>query len=52
MHEVRRRKPKTTLLPTLTSHHIDLDMVSQELAFNDALSYTLQWKSKLVEVMV
>ena len=54
MYEMMR-KPKPTLLPTLTQgifnlpHHIG--MVWQKLAFDDTVSYT-QWQtSKLAEVM-
>ena len=44
MYEMRRRNPESTLLLTQgivnLPHHID--MVSEELAFDDAVSYT-QW---------
>ena len=47
------RKSEPTLLPTQgifnLPHHID--MVWEQLAFDDAVSYTQRWKSKLAEVM-
>ena len=42
MYEMRRRKPEPTPSPHLDffklPHHVD--MVSEELAFDDAVSYT------------
>ena len=53
MHEMRRRKPEHSLLPTQgifnLPHHIGI--VREELAFDDAVSYTQWWISKLAEVM-
>ena len=53
MYEMRKRKPELTHLPTegivILPHHIG--MVREELALNDAVSYTHHWKSKLAEVM-
>ena len=42
MHEMRRRKPEPTLIPTQGTfnvpHHIDMGW--EELAFDNAVSYT------------
>ena len=50
---MRRRKPKPILLLTEwifnRPHH--LAMLQEELAFDDAVSYTQQWTSKLAEVV-
>ena len=44
MHEMRRKKPEPTLLPTKgifnLPHHIG--MVGEELAFDDTVCYTQQ----------
>ena len=47
------RKPEPPLLPTQVIFNIphNTDMVGEQLAFDDAVSYTQQWKSKLAEVM-
>ena len=51
--QVVPRKPKRTLLQTQgifnLPHHIY--MVWEQMAFDDAVRYTQQWKSKLAEVM-
>ena len=53
MNEMRRKKPEPTLLLTQgilsLPHHID--MVWEELGFDDAVSHTQWWKSKLAEMM-
>ena len=53
MYEMRRRKPEPTSLPTQGIFNLPhpIDMIWEELAFNDAVSCTQQWKSKLAEVM-
>ena len=53
MREIRRGKTEHTVCPTpwffnLSPH---IGMISEELAFADAGSYTEQWKSKFAEVM-
>ena len=42
MYEMRRRKPETTLLPTQVKFNLQhhMGMVWEELAFDDAVSYT------------
>ena len=44
MYEMRRREPNHTVLPTQgifnLPHHIYLGIVWEELAFDDAVSYT------------
>ena len=48
MHEMRKRKPRSILLPTQwifnLPHHIEI--VRDELAFDDAVSYA-QWENGL-----
>ena len=47
------RKPQPTLLPTqsILSLPPHIDTVWEQLALDDAVSYTQRWKSKLAEVM-
>ena len=44
MYEMRRRKPKPTLLPTQEIFNLlhNIGMVWEELAFGDAVSYIWQ----------
>ena len=53
MYEMRKGKPESTLLltPIIINlpHHVGV--VLEELGFDDAVSYTQQWKSKLSEVI-
>ena len=54
MCEMGWRKPKSTLLPTqgiVNLPGLHIGMVLEELALDDALSYTQQWQSNLAEVM-
>ena len=54
MYEMRRRKPELRLLPTQEifnlPHHIG--MVSEEHAFDDAVSYTQQEKWNAAQLNV
>ena len=47
------RKPEPTLLPTWGLFNLPdhIDMAWEQLAFDDTVSYTQQWKSKLAKLM-
>ena len=53
MYEMRRRKPESTLLPTqgIFNHPNHIGMVWEELAVDDAVSYTL-WGNGLKHINV